>query len=346
MSPAYLFILPLILFNYINCAHFQLKHRGFEEIVTQQFNTWKTTFNKSYNSEYEFQFRFKIFTENLHFITVHQENYEKGLLTYNVGLNQFADLLNGEFVQQMNGYLMRDENEVDSNDEITFLPPENVDLPLWVDWRKKGAVTEVKDQGDCGSCWAFSATGSLEGQNFRKTHKLISLSEQNLVDCSEKFGNHGCDGGLMDNAFKYIKYNHGIDTEDSYPYDGEEEPCRYNPSHSGASDKGFVDIRSGNETALQAAVATLGPISVAIDASHPGFQFYKQGVYYEPTCSAKYLDHAVLAVGYDRDQKTKLDYWIVKNSWGETWGDKGYILMARNKGNNCGIATAASYPLV
>ncbi|KAG0410025.1 hypothetical protein HPB47_012847, partial [Ixodes persulcatus] len=197
----------------------------------------------------------------------------------------------------------------------TYLEPENIEdfsLPKTVDWRTKGAVTPVKNQGQCGSCWAFSATGSLEGQHFRKTGSMVSLSEQNLVDCSIDFGNNGCEGGLMDNAFKYIRANKGIDTEKSYPYNGTDGTCHFKKSAVGATDSGFVDIRQGSETQLKKAVATVGPISVAIDASHQSFQFYSDGVYDEPECDSEALDHGVLVVGYGTFNGT--DYWLVKNS--------------------------------
>jgi cathepsin L len=148
---------------------------------------------------------------------------------------------------------------------------------LLLDWRDKGYVTPVKDQGQCGSCWAFSATGSLEGQNFRVTSKLVSLSEQNLVDCSREQGNFGCSGGLMDRAFQYIQVNNGIDTEPSYPYEAVEGQCRFTTADVGATDTGFTNIKKKDENALEQAVAIVGPISAAIDASHSSFQLYKQG---------------------------------------------------------------------
>jgi len=310
-------------------------------LAQDEWDQFKSFHGKKYTNEVEDRFRMKIYLENRHRIAKHnvQEN------GFSLAMNKFGDMLLHEFTGRRNGYRQDLRNtSVHILQAGTFITPEHVNVPDTVDWRSKGAVTPVKDQGQCGSCWSFSATGALEGQHFRKTGKLVSLSEQNLVDCSGKYGNEGCNGGLMDNAFQYIKENNGIDTEKTYPYEGEDDTCRYKPTDKGADDKGYIDIPTGDEQKLKEAIATVGPISIAIDASHESFQFYSKGVYVEKKCSPTELDHGVLLVGYGTEDGK--DYWLVKNSWGETWGDGGFIKMARNKKNQCGVATQASYPVV
>jgi len=281
---------------------------------------------------------------NVEIIHTHNLEHDLGLHSFTLGLNKYADLTNEEFNKQMNTLKVHPGNQTNDVNRRTYVVPANYKRPDWIDWTQKGYVTQVKDQGQCGSCWAFSSTGSLEGQHFAKTGQLVSLSEQNLVDCSQSYGNAGCNGGWMDNSFRYIQANGGIDTEDSYPYETRTANCRFNPGAVGATDTGFVDVPSQDENALQDACGNVGPISVAIDASHSSFQMYKDGLYDEPACSTTNLDHGVLVVGYG--VKDGQDCYIVKNSWGSSWGTGGYILMSRNKGNQCGIATAASYPTV
>ncbi|KAM3960044.1 fibroinase [Aphomia sociella] len=324
---------------------------SFFDLVKEEWNTYKMEHGKRYDSEVEDKFRMKIYAENKHRIAKHNQRYEQGLVSYSLKQNKYGDMLHHEFVHTMNGFnktAKHNKQLYGKGHDVRgakFISPAHVTLPDQVDWRKKGAVTEVKDQGKCGSCWSFSTTGALEGQHFRQTGYLVSLSEQNLIDCSAAYGNNGCNGGLMDNAFKYIKDNGGIDTEKTYPYEAIDDKCRYNPKNSGAEDVGFVDVPQGDEQKLLQAVATVGPVSVAIDASQESFQFYSTGVYYDDNCSSENLDHGVLVVGYGTDE-TGGDYWLVKNSWGRTWGELGYIKMARNRNNHCGIASAASYPLV
>jgi cathepsin L len=308
------------------------------------WNQFKSVHSKSYKDSTEESMRRAIFEKNVAFINQHNRQYALGKKTFTVQMNKFGDMTNGEFVRQMNGFNMT-KTMHKTNAGSHFVKPSNVQIPDSVDWRTQGYVTAIKDQGQCGSCWAFSAVASLEGQHFKSAGKLVSLSEQNLVDCSRKFGNMGCDGGLMDQSFQYIKANKGIDTEDSYPYTAEDGTCKFKPANVGATCTGFTDIESGSEDALSAAIATVGPISVAIDASQDSFQFYSSGIYSDPDCSSEELDHGVTAVGYGT-QGSGQDFYIVKNSWGTSWGDQGYILMARNQDNMCGIATMSSYPLV
>jgi len=311
-------------------------------LALDHWNLWKSTHNKQY-SDVEESVRRGIWESNLKKVQQHNLEADLGVHTFWLGMNAYADLTIDEFVKQMNGYNNTMRLQRKSNRPTFDYNPDLI-VDDDVDWRTKGYVTPVKDQGQCGSCWAFSATGSLEGQHFKTKSQLVSLSEQNLVDCSRKQGNMGCNGGLMDYAFEYIKVNNGIDTESSYPYHARDQSCQFKAADVGATDTGFTDITSKDESALQQAVATVGPISVAIDASHASFQLYKSGVYHEALCSQTRLDHGVLAIGYGTDSGK--DYWLVKNSWGESWGEKGFIMMTRNKRNQCGIATAASYPLV
>jgi len=297
-------------------------------------------FQKVYSSG-DFTKRFEAFKYNLDYVEAW--NAEQNGVT--LEMNAFADLTNDEFKQNYLGVVFDYESYVPVNE---FVPEVSVaDLPTSVDWRTKGAVTPIKNQGQCGSCWSFSTTGSTEGAWNISGHALVGLSEQNLMDCSTAEGNQGCNGGLMDDAFKYIIKNNGIDSEASYPYQTAQGPkCLYTTANKAATISKYVDVASKNETALQVASANVGPISVAIDASHESFQLYKTGVYHQLLCSQTRLDHGVLVVGYGTDATSGNDYWIVKNSWGTTWGQDGYIWMSRNKNNNCGIATSASYPIV
>jgi len=312
-----------------------------DEHIQTHWESFKQTHSKSYSSMEE-KSRFIKFNNNFKAIIQHNAEQERGLHSYRLGINEYSDLDIFEVHMKMNGY--RQSVGAPRNGSKYMSPANLAELPDTVDWREEGYVTPVKNQGQCGSCWAFSTTGSLEGQHFKATGKLVSLSEQQLVDCSHKYGNDGCEGGLMDNAFQYIKENGGVDTEDTYPYDAADEKCHFKKRDVGAEDTGYVDVTAGDEDALKEASATVGPISVAIDASHSSFQLYSSGVYEEPQCSSEQLDHGVLVVGYGTENGK--DYWLVKNSWGESWGENGYIKMARNSDNQCGVASQASYPLV
>ncbi|XP_066284516.1 cathepsin L-like isoform X1 [Branchiostoma lanceolatum] len=309
-----------------------------------EWQAFKRLYGKRYESLSEENARHSIFEENNRMVKRHNKEAAMGKHTFFMRINKFSDLTNDE-VQKLlmgSGRLQLKKNQ--QADEMFERMPD-VKVNDTVDWRQKGAVTKVKNQEQCGSCWAFSATGSLEGQHFLKTGKLVSLSEQNLVDCSRKAGNKGCAGGLMDQAFVYIKDNGGIDTEECYPYKAEDHKCHYNASCSGATLRSYHHIfPPHDEKALLRAVGTVGPVSVSIDASWGSFYHYSHGIYDEPKCSSTKLIHGVLAVGYGSSNGS--DYWLVKNSWGTDWGMEGYIMMSRNKDNQCGIATRAIYPIV
>lgn len=316
--------------------------------LQHEWNMFELMYKKKYERLGEGKFRLKIFSENLKKISKHNAKYERGEVSFKLGMNQFGDMMMAEFSDTVLGYNhTRNENMYNHyvNNGSTFICPVNVHLPKEIDWREFGAVTRVKNQEYCGSCWAFSATGALEGQHFRKTGILTSLSEQNLIDCSFPQGNNGCQGGTIDNAFIYVEDNGGIDPEASYPYQGKVEECRYKPLNSAATSTGFVHISAGSEENLEVAIATIGPVSASIDAHHDSFVFYKRGIYHNRECSRTRLNHDVLVVGYGSTHDGA-EYWLLKNSWGTHWGEHGFMKLARNTGNQCGIASRARYPLV
>ncbi|XP_049821346.1 procathepsin L-like [Aethina tumida] len=284
---------------------------------------------KQYKSIIEERLRYQIFLNNVQMIEEHNAKYEQGLVTFKKAVNQFADYTAEEFKAFLK--LSGSAKKVKSTE--VFKPTKSA--PSSIDWRATGAVTPVKDQGSCGSCWSFSATGALEGQNQIQNGKLVSLSEQNLVDCSSSYGNYGCNGGLMVAAFEYVR-DHGIESEAAYPYTGRDGSCKYDSSKSVLTVSGYTEISEGDEDDLVEAIGTVGPIAVAIDATNE-LQFYSSGIFTDNTCSEYALNHGVLAVGYGSDNI------IVKNSWGTSWGESGYVRFKRGS-NLCGIASMASYP--
>jgi len=308
--------------------------------VRHLFNSWIKTHGKTYESTAELNQRFAVFQSNLQLVLKHNQEYEQGLHTYYLGMNALADLTNAEYRAMYLGYSRKNA----SRQTAAHIPPKSLAaLPATVDLRNYNLVTPIKDQGQCGSCWSFSATGAMEGAVALNTKKLISLSEQNLVDCVQG-GAYNCEtGGVMQDAYAYVIQVGGIESESEYPYCGidcDGEPCQFDKSKVVATISSYQDLAQGSESALQQNVANNHTVSIAIDASASSFQLYSGGVYNNPSCSSTQLDHGVLAVGYGTYNNAA--YWLVKNSWGTSWGLSGYIMMSRNKNNQCGVATDAS----
>ncbi|XP_047338431.1 low-temperature-induced cysteine proteinase-like [Impatiens glandulifera] len=315
-----------------------------EERSVELFRLWKEKHGKVYKHAVEAEKRFKTFKNNLKYII--EKNSIKGSdskLMHKVGLNKFADLSNEEYKEIYLSKVKKPMKKTMVHSQEKKRSLGTCDAPTSLDWRKYGIVTGVKDQGQCGSCWSFSSTGAIEGINALVTGDLVSLSEQELVDCDST--NYGCDGGYMDYAFEWVISNGGIDSESDYPYTGTDGTCNTTKEDTKVvSIDGYTDVAE-EESALLCAVASQ-PVSVGIDASGYDFQLYTGGIYDgDCTDDPDNIDHAVLIVGYGSEGDEQ--YWIVKNSWGTSWGIEGYIYIRRNTSETygvCAINAMASYP--
>jgi len=313
------------------------------------FQRFMKQHNKIYESKSEYTRRFAVFQAHLDLVSQHNAEFAAGKHSFKLGMTRFADMTNAEYRQQVLGYQASNKRMgaplVHAEPSAKRLSA----LPASMDWRTQNAVTPVKDQGQCGSCWSFSSTGGMEGAHALATKNLVSLSEEMLVNCVAN-GTFTCDlGGEMSVAFEYVIAVGGEMSEADYPYTGQSPPnsCAFNPAKVVAKFSSYANVTSGSETALLSAAAQQ-PVSVAIDASSIWFQLYSSGVYDDSSCQngINDLDHGVLVAGYGHDAASGKDYWLVKNSWNTSWGQAGYIWMVRNKNNQCGIATDASYPIV
>jgi len=298
-------------------------------------------YSKEYGTLGDLYERFVAFADNLD--RIHEHNSRQ--LNYTLGVNEYTDMTPEQFTLQHLGCTHKKPKKVGffmTRNACYNFQPANKILPDAVDWRDKDVVTPVKNQGQCGSCWSFSATGSMEGAWALKTGNLVSLSEQQLVDCSHSYGNNGCDGGMMDDAFKYAM-DTGMCTEEEDPYTAADGTCK--KCKPVVSVKHCVDVTPENQLHLKEAVAR-GPVSVAIDAETSIFQSYSGGVVSSTKCGQE-LDHGVLVVGYG--EENSVPYWLVKNSWGDQWGVDGYVKIERSESNSdpgvCGIAMQPSYPV-
>ncbi|GAY46166.1 hypothetical protein CUMW_094900 [Citrus unshiu] len=342
-SKLLLLSLSLSLFACSSLAHdfsivgYSPEHLTSMDKLIELFESWMSKHGKTYKCIEEKLHRFEIFKENLK----HIDQRNKEVTSYWLGLNEFADMSHEEFKNKYLGLKPQFPTRRQPSAEFSYRDVEA--LPKSVDWRKKGAVTPVKNQGSCGSCWAFSTVAAVEGINQIVSGNLTSLSEQELIDCDTSF-NNGCNGGLMDYAFKYIVASGGLHKEEDYPYLMEEGTCEDKKEEMEVvTISGYQDVPENDEQSLLKALAHQ-PVSVAIEASGTDFQFYSGGVFTGP-CGAE-LDHGVAAVGYGKSKGS--DYIIVKNSWGPKWGERGYIRMKRNTGKPeglCGINKMASIPL-
>jgi C1A family cysteine protease len=306
------------------------------------FDEWKTQHSKSYSSAAAEAKAFYAFAYNEDYIARHNEHTASGAVSYDLGHNEFSDLTAEEFFAPRLGYNATLDRPTFTQSTLhTYTSADLTAAPDALDWVSKGAVTPVKNQGQCGSCWAFSTTGGVEGAFQIGGNPLTSFSEQELVSCATASGNQGCNGGLMDNAFKWWETNPPV-LEKDYPYtsgSGVTGKCNKKKEDKPAAKvKGFKDVAS--EKAMEKAIE-VGPLSVAIEADKSIFQSYKSGVISGNTCG-KQLDHGVLAVGMGTEGGKA--YWKVKNSWGASWGMKGYVLLAKGA-DECGIADGPpSYP--
>uniref|UniRef100_A0A8C6SUG4 Cathepsin S n=1 Tax=Neogobius melanostomus TaxID=47308 RepID=A0A8C6SUG4_9GOBI len=301
--------------------------------LDQQWEQWKTTHEKKYNNEVEELGRRALWEKKLNQINHHNLEASLGLHTYTLAVNHLSDLTEDEKFKRSAPM------KIPEDMTPTLLNVTDEDVPDSKDWTKFGYVTSVKDQKNCQSCWAFSAAGALEGLLAKTTGRLVDLSPQNLMDCSRPYGD-GCKPGFIHVAFQYVIQN-GIASDASYPYEAQDGRCRYDPKYRAATCSSYHFVEQ-NELALQQAVATIGPISVVVDEKD--ISNYHGGVFNNPSCR-KQINHAMLLVGYGTDRATGLDYWLIKNSWGPGWGENGYMRLARNKNQMCGISMYAYYPL-
>ncbi|XP_028277137.1 cathepsin L1-like [Parambassis ranga] len=307
--------------------------------LNRVWEEWRIKHQRDYNNQTEMLFRRAVWIKNMHLVLAHNQEASAGKHSFTLGLNHLADMTAEEINEQLNRLKLEEPVHFTNS---TFKITSDSSLPQSVDWRTKGLVSPVRNQGLCGSCWAFSSLGALEGQMKKRTGVLVSLSPQNLVDCSTYDGNHGCRGGYISKSYSYIIRNGGVDSESFYPYEHQNMKCRYSVKGRAGYCSDFHILPPGDEQTLQATVASVGPVAVAVNAMLQSFHMYRGGLYNVPGCNPRLVNHAVLVVGYGTDAGQ--DYWLVKNSWGTVWGEAGFIRIARNKNNLCGIASFAVYP--
>ncbi|XP_063905468.1 procathepsin L-like [Zophobas morio] len=312
-------------------------------LASEAWDSFKKTYNKSYANPREENFRKLVFLERLKLIEEQNRKFEQGLSSFSVAINQFADLTKGELTKP---------SRIQASETVEKKPSSRTsrteDVPNSIDWRDYGVITPIADQMFCESCWAFAVVGTVEAHMGIYHQQNVSLSQQNLVDCVDL--NFTCgqslDRGMVEKTYQYIIDNNGIDTVESYPYESYTVgTCRFSSKNVGATIAGYVNITEGDEDELKTVVGTIGPVTVVITTDYM-WTSYRDGVYYNEDCmnTSEIFNHVVVIVGYGNENGE--DYWLVKNSWGTWFGQEGYIKMARNRDNNCGIASIARYPIM
>jgi len=310
------------------------------DLLDNHFEQWLTEFAVNFDDE-EHEYRKRVWKENFHL--VHSHNNDKSQ-SYKLAMNHFAAMTFSEFQEMF--HLMAPQPGCSATDRKNWSATSFTDIPDSYDWRDHNVLSKVKNQGKCGSCWAFSTTGGLEARAAIHKNMKLLLSEQQLIDCAGNFDTHGCNGGLPSHAFEYIKYNGGVMTESDYPYKAKSgKRCLFD---TGAPTlvqvKHSVNITSYDEDSLTAAIATQGPVSIAYHVGKD-FMLYHKGVYATSGCpnTSADVNHAVLAVGYGTE--LGVPYYVVKNSWGTTFGLDGYFKIKRGV-NMCGLSVCNSFPIL
>ncbi|XP_066158096.1 cathepsin K isoform X2 [Euwallacea fornicatus] len=316
---------------------FRVEKRSFRDVLNYLHVFNSKRFNKTYNDHHD-PFKKETWLSNVEKIQRHNEEAAKGLHSYFLKDNNLADLTHQIYLQKMVKLTKSRHRKIDS-DIVGDFYHQYHHIPDEVNWIDKGFVTPTYNQKDCGSCYAFSIAGVLQGQIFKQTNKLVPLSAQQLVDCSVSSGNYGCAGGSLRNTLHYLEKSGGLMAYSDYPYVSAQKKCRFNKHMAIVNTTSWAVLPARDERALEVAVANIGPIAVSINAAPHTFQFYHKGIYDDPGCNSFSVNHAMLVVGYTKD------VWILKNWWGKHWGEQGYMRLKRHK-NRCGVANYAAYALV
>eukprot|EP01135_Chromosphaera_perkinsii_P008232 Nk52_evm1s1198 gene=Nk52_evmTU1s1198 len=331
------------------------------------FDAWKSTFAKKYSNPKEEQYRKEVYANNVKYIEDFNSRRNR---MFNMSVNQFADLKHNEFVKRKLYLEPFDVKTSPQRNVASYLNKETSKPPDYVDWSYRKAVSSIKDEGECRSSWAFAAAGAVEGQETLTNGRLLDVSTQQLIDCSSigKKGNRGCDGGRPTTAFKYLQ-GQGAMADKDYMYRADYGSCSADVSKYAVNVTRFYEVPRFNESALKQAVAVVGPLAVMIDASQRSFQFYHEGIYYDPSCKRSSVNHAMLIIGYGIEsnhgaknfapqeslkspvgtfshKSQRAPFWLLKGSWGRSWGQNGFLKLINSDYNECGISSFASFPVV